>query len=69
MGIPTARLQKTFAAGKSAVVSIIVYRNISSIFREPRVEQPKHLPHLKEATNSKIPRAAGAIWASGTDFS
>ena len=37
---------RRFAAGKSTAVSIIVYRNILSNFREPKVEQPKQLLHL-----------------------
>ena len=45
---------RMFAAGKSAVVSIIVYRNILSIFRESRVEQPKQLPHIKKPLTIKF---------------
>ena len=47
---------KTFATGKSTVVSIIVYRNILSNFREPQVEQPKQLLHLKKPLTAKFLR-------------
>ena len=47
---------KTFAIGKSTVVSIIVYRNILSNFRKPQVEQPKQLLHLKKPLTVKFLR-------------
>ena len=34
---------KAFGSGKLTVVSIIIYRSISSNFQEPQVEQPKQL--------------------------
>ena len=63
------RAAKTFAVGKSAVVSIIVYRNILSNFGEPWVEQSKAIAKFKETTNCKLPQAVRAIWAPGTGFS
>ena len=47
---------KPFAIVKSTVVSIIIYRNILSNFREPQVEQPKQLLHLKKPLNVKFLR-------------
>ena len=55
---------KTFATGKSTVVSIIAYRNILSDFREPQVEQPKQLLHLKKplTANSSGCRCNSDSW-------
>ena len=47
---------KRFAIGKLTVVSIIVYRNILSNFREPQVEQPKQLLHSKKPQTVKFLR-------------
>ena len=47
---------KMFVVVKSTVVSIIVYRNIWSNFREPQVEQPKELLHLKKPLTVKFLR-------------
>ena len=49
-------ISKTFTTGKSTVVSIIVYWNILSNFREPQVEQPKQLLHLKKPLTVKFVR-------------
>ena len=47
---------KTFLVRKSTAVSIIVYRNILSNFRETQVEQPKQFLHLKKPLTVKILR-------------
>ena len=60
---------KTFAVGKSAAVSIIVYRNILSNFWEPPSGTDKAIAIFKETTNCKIPQAVGAYWTPETDFS
>ena len=49
-------ISKIFAVGKSTAVSIIVYQNILSNFREPQVEQPKQLLHLKKPLTVKFLR-------------
>ena len=49
-------VSKTFAVGKSTAVGIIVYRDILSNFREPQVEQPKQLIHLKKPLTVKFLR-------------
>ena len=53
--IPPQRL-KNICYWKSTVISIIVYRNILSNFREPQVEQPKQLLHLKRPLTVKFLR-------------
>ena len=60
---------KTFAVGKSAAVSIIVYRNILSNFWKPPSGTAKAIAIFKETTNCKIPQAVGAYWTPETDFS
>ena len=47
---------KPIAVRKSTAVSIIVYRNILSNFREPQVEQPKQLLPLKKPLTVKFLR-------------
>ena len=49
-------ISKIFAVGKSTAVSIIIYQNILSNFREPQVEQPKPLLHLKKPLTVKFLR-------------
>ena len=48
------RTSKRVALGKSAAVSMIVYQNILSNFREPQVEQPKQLLNLKKLLTVKL---------------
>ena len=53
--VPPLRL-KNICYWKSTMISIIVYRNILSNFREPQVEQPKQLLHLKRPLTVKFLR-------------